>query len=99
MTESKDEYKTPIFDGHRSSFQLWKAKVLMMLDARDLEEYATGSISSSGDHKPIMLTSDEHLRKSKKTKSLLCLCLSDDILSTVIDFETAHDVFKELCSS
>jgi hypothetical protein len=98
MSEYKDDIKIPCFNGDRSSFQLWKAKFLMMLDTRDLEQFATGIISIKGNREPIPLTSDELKSKSKKTKSLLCLCLTDEILSSVIDLETAFDVFTELCA-
>lgn len=97
MTETNSTIHIPMFDGDRSSFPLCKTKLLMMLDTRDVEPYATGSISTLGERKPLLLSIGEHLSKSKKTKSLICLCLSDDILASVIELETAHDVFVELC--
>jgi hypothetical protein len=91
------ENKLPIFDGDRSSFQLWKSKILMYLDTRDLEEYSVGQQSSGSVVKPIDLDSPEHQRKSKKAKNIICLCLTDDILTSVIDLPSAFDVFKHLC--
>ena len=97
MHENGD-FKIPTFDGDRSSFQLWKAKLVMMLDARDLGIYATGTTTPLGKQMPFPLTTTEDKNQSKKVKSLICLCLGDDILPSVINLHSAHDVFAELCS-
>lgn len=79
--------RVPIFNGDRASFQLWKAKLLMNLDCRGLDQFVLEDISHDTDKK-----------LAKRAKSIICLCLSDDILSSVIDLPTARAVFLELCA-
>eukprot|EP00474_Spongospora_subterranea_P007288 CRZ07746.1 hypothetical protein [Spongospora subterranea] len=91
---NEDRLRVPIFNGDRASFQLWKAKLLMTLDSRGLEHYVTEDITvSSGNEIIDRLQSTEDIRLAKRAKSIICLCLSDDILSSVIDLPTARLVF------
>ena len=56
---------------------------------KDLEEVAIN---------PVTPNDKVTKRQSKKVKSIICLCLSDDILSTVIEFPSAYEVFRHLCA-
>ena len=57
---------------------------------KDLEEVAIKPVST--------VTIKSQKDSPKRSKSIICLCLSDDILSTVIEFPSAYEVFRHLCA-
>src|SRR5690349_17259922 len=85
-----NKFTIPSFDGDRSAFQLWKSKLLMLLDIQNLQQFVIGSKIES--------ESEDHMQRAKKAKSIICLALTDDILCSVIHFDTAKDVFDHLCA-
>ncbi len=96
---SHEQLRVPIFNGHRASFQLWKAKLLMTLDCRGLDQFVLEDIAHDTGNSIIDRLQDSQDEKlAKRAKSIICLCLSDDILSSVIDLPTARAVFLELCA-
>ena len=79
----------PKFTGaDTDDFMLWQQKVAMYLSTKDLDSY----IASEPDSKA---TSDQ-LRSDKKAKSIICMCISDSIVSSVIKESTAKRAWQLL---
>ena len=79
----------PKFTGAETDdFMLWQQKVAMYLSTKDLDSY----IASEPDS---MATSDQ-LRSDKKAKSIICMCISDSIVSSVIKESTAKRAWQLL---
>ncbi|RAN68788.1 hypothetical protein, partial [Bacillus sp. SRB_331] len=63
-------------------FQLWQQKVIMYLSTKDLEVYI--------DQDPALPATTEELRNDKKAKSIICCCLHDLFVSSIMKEPTAH---------
>eukprot|EP00474_Spongospora_subterranea_P004481 CRZ04939.1 hypothetical protein [Spongospora subterranea] len=73
----------------------------MTLDCRGLDQFVLEDISrdiDTGNSIIDRLQDSQTDKLAKRAKSIICLCLSDDILSSVIDLPTARAVFLELCA-
>jgi LTR polyprotein gag-polypeptide-like protein len=67
---------------------LWQQKVKMYLSTKDLDVYV---------EEPLVETSDkESQRADKKAKSIICTCLSDQLLSSVINEPTAFATWNKI---
>jgi len=69
-------------------FQLWQQKVLMYLSTKDLEVFV--------DQDPAEDAGNDTLRHDKKAKSIICCCLHDGIVSSIMKERTAHQAWKLL---
>ncbi|RAN67628.1 hypothetical protein B5P43_36875, partial [Bacillus sp. SRB_336] len=67
---------------------LWQQKVTMYLSAKDLENFIEGP--------PARPISREDQQADKKAKSIICTCLSDCLLSSVITEPSAHAVWVKI---
>lgn len=67
---------------------LWQHKVKMYLSTKDLDIYVESPLGAS--------STTEQKRADKKAKSIICTCLSDTLLCSVINERTAYSTWTRL---
>lgn len=67
---------------------LWQQKVAMYLSTKDLDEYIDEPLGPN--------PSKEAQRADKKAKSIICTCLSNTLLVSVINEATAYDTWMKI---
>jgi hypothetical protein len=78
-----------------NNYHLWKFKVQLVLEERDLFGVVDGSESNSDNEE---VKAAEWLKKDKKARVTICLALSDSVLTMVRDSQTAKQVWDKLSS-
>ena len=80
------------FDG--SNFHLWKFKMQMVLEERDLWDVVSGEVKP--EHLTNPLDQATYKRKSRKAMAMICLAMEDSQLPLVRSANGAHDAWSRL---
>ena len=80
------------FDG--SNFHLWKFKMQMVLEERDLWDVVCGEVKP--EHLSSPLDQATYKRKSRKTMAMICFAMEESQLPFVRSANGAHDAWSRL---
>lgn len=72
-----------------SNYQMWKIKIESLLESKDLANYLKNAPGEN----------EDEVKLDKKTRALIRLSVSDDVLPTIVDCATSKQTWEKLRSS